>query len=112
MRSTRRERRKELPADRVLAPCRGGYLRQRLIGLCGPAKPKICQDGHGEIAFGALQATLRIAYAQQSIWFDWEGCDEMDHVEGSGSAHLEHGSLEIDFAYDNGDEAVLKVVKV
>ncbi|MDE2464603.1 MAG: hypothetical protein KGO02_12920 [Alphaproteobacteria bacterium] len=84
---------------------------KKYLNLCGPAKLKIGGDGRGEIAFGALQATLRIDYAKQSIWFDWEGFDEMDQVDGTGSAHLEHGSLEIEFAFSGGDEAVLKAVK-
>ncbi len=33
----------------------------------------------------------------------------MDEVSGDGSAELlDHGSIEIEFAYHNGDEAVLK----
>ena len=63
----------------------------------------------GEIAFGALQASLDIEYGRDSIGFDWEGSDEMDEVRGDGSAELlEDGSIEIEFAYHNGDEAVLK----
>jgi hypothetical protein len=35
--------------------------------------------------------------------------DEMDEVSGDGSAELlDDGSIEIEFAYHNGDEAVLK----
>jgi len=35
--------------------------------------------------------------------------DEMDEVSGSGSAEpLDDGSLQIEFAYHLGDEAVLK----
>ena len=38
-----------------------------------------------------------------------EGFDEMDDVSGDGSAELlDDGSIEIEFAYHNGDEAVLK----
>ncbi|MGB8183813.1 MAG: hypothetical protein WCF37_02220, partial [Pseudolabrys sp.] len=36
------------------------------------------------------------------------GFDEMDEVSGGGSAELlDDGSIEIGFAYHNGDEAVL-----
>jgi hypothetical protein len=36
----------------------------------------------------------------------------MDEVTGSGSAELlDDGSIEIDFAYHLGDEAVLKAVR-
>ena len=69
----------------------------------------ISERGHGEIAFGALQAGLDIAYARTSIGFTWRGCDEMDEVFGDGYAQLlDDGSLEIEFAYHNGDDAVLK----
>jgi acylphosphatase len=44
-----------------------------------------------------------------SIGFRWTGCEEGDEVEGHGTAeHLDDGSLEIEFACRNGDEAVLK----
>jgi hypothetical protein len=56
---------------------------------------------------------LDLEYARLAVYFDWEGCDEMDEVSGSGSADLqEDGSLEIEFAYRHGDEATLKAVNV
>ena len=79
------------------------------LDLCGPATLTISEHGHGEIAFGALQAGLDIAYARTSIGFTWRGCDETDEVFGDGYAQLlDDGSLEIEFAYHNGDDAVLK----
>ena len=43
------------------------------------------------------------------VGFTWDGCDEGDQVQGKGSAELlDDGSIEIEFAYRNGDEAVLK----
>jgi hypothetical protein len=67
------------------------------------------RHGRGEIAFGALQAGLDIEYSRSSVGFTWEGFDEMDEVSGDGSAELlDDGSIEIEFAYHNGDEAVLK----
>ena len=85
-------------------------LRERgYLDLCGPAMLDIRADGHGEIAFGALQAGLDLAYGRSDVSFDWEGSDEMDEVRGSGSAELlEDGSLEIEFDYQHGDEAILK----
>ena len=81
------------------------------LDLCGPAMLDIRADGHGEIAFGALQAGLELAYGCSNLSFDWEGCDEMDDVRGSGSAELlEDGSLEIEFEYHRGDDAILKPV--
>ena len=79
------------------------------LDLCGPATITITAHGHGEIAFGALQAGLDIEYSRSSIGFTWQGFDEMDEVSGDGSAELlDDGSIEIEFAYHNGDEAVLK----
>ena len=82
------------------------------LDLCGPAMLDIRADGHGEIAFGALQADLYLAYGRYDVSFDWEGCDEMDEVRGSGSAELlDDGSLEIEFEYHRGDDATLKAVR-
>ncbi|MFK0692092.1 hypothetical protein ACFX5Q_28360 [Mesorhizobium sp. IMUNJ 23033] len=81
-----------------------GYLN-----LSGPAMITIGADNHGEIAFGALQAGLDLRYSTSMIFFAWGGCDEMDQVTGDGSAELlDDGSIEITFAYHNGDEAILK----
>ena len=69
----------------------------------------ITGHGHGEIAFGALQDGLDLEYSRSSIGFTWEGFDEMDEVSGDGSAELlDDGTIEIEFAYRSGDEAVLK----
>ena len=79
------------------------------LDLCGPAMMTITDHGRGEIAFGALQAGLDIEYARDSIGFRWNGCEEGDQVEGEGTAELlDDGTIEIEFAYHNGDEAVLK----
>ena len=79
------------------------------LDLSGPATITITDHGRGEIAFGALQAGLDIEYSRSSVGFTWEGFDEMDEVSGDGSAELlDDGSIEIEFAYHNGDEAVLK----
>lgn len=74
-----------------------------------PATITIGADGHGEIAFGALQAGLDLGYSQSMVHFTWVGFDEMDEVSGDGHAELlDDGAIEITFAYHNGDEAVLK----
>jgi hypothetical protein len=66
-------------------------------------------DGHGEIAFGAMQASLDLEYSRSTVFFTWTGFEEMDEVKGSGSAELlDDGSLEIEFAYHLGDQATLK----
>ncbi len=66
-------------------------------------------DGHGEIAFGAMQASLDLEYSHSMVFFTWAGFEEMDDVNGSGSAELlDKGSIEIQFAYHLGDQAFLK----
>ena len=79
------------------------------LDLCGPAMLDIRADGHGEIAFGAFQASLDLAYGYSDVAFDWAGFDEMDEVRGSGSAErLEDGSLQSELNRHQGDEAILK----
>ena len=87
-----------------------GAERDRVhLDLCGPAAITFGADGRGEIAFGTMEACLEIAYGRTSIDFTWIGFDEGDELSGEGSAELlDDGSIEIEFAYHNGDEAVLK----
>ncbi|ANP91204.1 hypothetical protein ACOJBM_41680 [Rhizobium beringeri] len=78
------------------------------LNLVEPATITI-RAGHGEIAFGAMQAGLDLAYSTSMVSFTWAGCDEMDEVSGDGHAELlDSGSIEITFAYHNGDEDILK----
>ena len=82
---------------------------QDFLDLLGPAMLTIRADGHGEIAFGAVQAGLDVDYALSMVFFTWAGSDDMHEVTGAGSAELlDDGSLEIEFAYHLGDEAILK----
>ena len=82
------------------------------LDLCGRATLRITAQG-GEIAFGALEAGLEIEYARDSIGFRWTGCEEGDEVEGEGTAELlDDGTIEIEFAYNNGDEATLKAKRI
>src|SRR3546814_18563714 len=65
-------------------------------------------DGHGEIAFGAMQAGLVLEYCRSAVFFTWAGFDEMDEVGGPGSAQLQDdGYLEIEFASHPGDQSLL-----
>jgi hypothetical protein len=92
-----------------VADRRGRHLGARLSRPLRTRHAGHRADGHGEIAFGALQAGLELAYGASDVSFDWIGFDEMDEVRGSGSAEiLPDGSLEIEFDYQNGDEAMLK----
>ena len=82
------------------------------LDLVVPAAMTIGADGHGEIAYGAMQASLELEYSRSMVFFTWAGFDEMDEVSGSGAAELQaDGSLEIAFAYHLGDEAILKAVR-
>ena len=82
------------------------------LNLCGQATLTITAQG-GEIAFAALEAGLEVEYARDAIGFRWAGCDEGDEVEGEGTAELlDDGSIEIEFASDTGDEAVLKAKRM
>ncbi|CDZ41071.1 Hypothetical protein NGAL_HAMBI1145_57020 [Neorhizobium galegae bv. officinalis] len=79
------------------------------LDLCEPAMIIIGANGHGEIAFGAMQAVLDLGYSQSMVSFTWSGFDEMDQVSGDGHAELlDDGSIEIAYACHNGDEAILK----
>lgn len=79
------------------------------LDLVEPATIAIGANGHGEIAFGAMQAGLDLGYSTSMVSFKWVGCDEMDEVSGDGHAELlDDGTIEITFAYHNGDEAILK----
>jgi hypothetical protein len=66
------------------------------LDLCGPAHLWVQANGIGEIASGAMQASLDIHYGPDEIGFTWAGFDEMDEVSGSGSAELQaDGTLKI-----------------
>lgn len=82
------------------------------LDLCGPASLRVQANGVGEIAYGAMQASLDIDYGPGEIGFTWVGFDEMTEVSGAGSAQLQpDGSLQIGFEYHLGDEAILKAVR-
>lgn len=78
------------------------------LDLVEPAYIALDGKGRGEIVFGALRATLECGVASDAADFDWHGFDEMDEVTGNGSVELQpNGSLDGEFAYDNGDESSL-----
>ena len=83
------------------------------LDLVAAATMTIGTDGHGEIAYGAMQASLALEYSRSMVFFTWVGFDEMDEVSGTGSAELnDDGTIEIAFAYHLGDEAVLKAERI
>ena len=78
------------------------------LDLCGPATLTITAQG-GEIAFGALQASLEVEYARDSIDFRWPDATKATKSRAreppncSTTARSRSSS-----PTDNGDEAVLK----
>ena len=93
-----------------MADRRGRHPAERATSTSAdPRRWIIRPDGHGEIAFGAFQASLDLAYGYSDVSFDWAGFDEWTRSEAPGSAELlEDGSLEIEFDRHHGDEAILK----
>ncbi len=82
------------------------------LDLVEPASITFNVDGHGEFAFGAINAGMSLKYSKTIIFFRWQGCDEGTEVSGSGSAELDDdGMLEIELSFDDGDEAILKAQK-
>ena len=79
------------------------------LDLVQPAYIEFGKNGRGEFAFGAMEATMELEYASRIVFFNWTGFDEGDEMSGSGSADLrDDGRLEIQLAFLNGDDAVLK----
>jgi hypothetical protein len=79
------------------------------LDMLGPAYITFQTKGQGEFAFGCVQATMACDYATQTVFFTWEGCDEMDPVHGEGSAEItDDGVLEGEIAFHNGDESHFK----
>ncbi|MFC0206541.1 hypothetical protein [Novosphingobium soli] len=82
----------------------GAWPRDHL-DLCGPAFLRIDADGTGEMAFGALCASVDGGFTPSGVDFDWNGADEGDQVTETGWADLrDDGWLEGEIAYDNGDD--------
>ena len=74
-----------------------------------PAYLTINKNRRGEFAFGAVNATMELEYAQTIVFFTWSGFDEGDEIFGSGSAELDDdGIIEIELSFHNGDDAILK----
>ncbi|MET4702090.1 hypothetical protein ABIE65_005141 [Constrictibacter sp. MBR-5] len=41
------------------------------LDLTGPARLVIRRDGRGELAFGAMQATIDVEYGRSMIYYIW-----------------------------------------
>ena len=83
------------------------------LDLVAPAAMTIGADGHGEIAYGAMQASLELKAAARRSSSRGPALTRWDDVSGSGAAELQDdGSLQIEFAYHLGDDAILKAERM
>ncbi len=77
------------------------------LDLVGPAFISVGRGGHGELAFGVVNAALDLSYGLTGVDFTFDGFDEGDEISGSGSAELlDDGKLEVEISFHLGDEAI------
>jgi hypothetical protein len=81
------------------------------LDLVAPAFIEFDGEGGGDMAFGALEATIHRGSAAGAIAFDWIGCDEGDEVRGTGYAELRpDGSLAGELDFDSGDDSRFRAI--
>src|SRR5215203_4673742 len=56
------------------------------LDLVEPAFINVGRGGRGELAFGVVNASLDLSYSRTIVFSTFEGLDEGDEVNGSGSA--------------------------
>jgi len=56
------------------------------LDLENPAFINVGRGGRGELAFGVVNASLDLSYSRTIVFSTFEGLDEGDEVNGSGSA--------------------------
>lgn len=79
------------------------------LDMMDPARITFESDGHGTLDFGCVNGTLDCEHSRQTIFFNWQGVDEMTEVSGDGSAELmDNGQIEIQLRFHLGDEAIMK----
>jgi hypothetical protein len=79
------------------------------VDLVEPAYIAFDGQGSGEFAFGAVTGGLNCEYSPTTIFFTWQGHDEMDEASGSGSAELnDDGTLTGEISFHLGDESAFK----
>lgn len=82
------------------------------LDLMQPAQIRFQDNGHGEFSFGCVNGNLDCEYSARTIFFTWQGNDEMDEASGDGSAELgDDGAIELEIRFHHGDEAVLKATR-
>lgn len=66
----------------------------------------------GAFAFGVVNATMELEYANRMVFFAWSGFDEGDEITEPGSTQIDDdGNIEIELSLDNRDDAVLKAYR-
>ena len=89
-----------------------GCFDREYLDLVGEAHILIPPSGNGEMAFGALTASLEIWIAPGMLLFDWHGSDEGEEVFGEGSIELTgEGRAAVEIEWDSGDQTVLTAVR-
>jgi hypothetical protein len=75
------------------------------IDLLGQGFIRVAAERSSEFSFGAIQGALDCQFGSHSIYFTWEGTDEMEHVRGDGDAEIEDdGTISGEIRFHNGDE--------
>lgn len=71
-----------------------------------PAYIRFDENGRGKLVFGLVEASLECAPAVTTIFFSFEGSDELTPISGSGSAELtDDGTLDGEIRFHHGEEA-------
>ena len=79
------------------------------LDMVEPAYFQFDSNGRGEMVFGVIQAALDCKTSPTTVFFTFEGNDEMDPISGAGSAEVtDNGMLEGRISFHFGDEAEFK----
>ena len=83
------------------------------LDMIDPAHITFQKQDRGEFSFGCVQASMTCSYGTETVFFTWEGADEMDPVDGEGFAELtESGTIEGEITLRNGDESGFKAKRM
>lgn len=81
------------------------------LDLVAPAVIEFDGKGGGDMAFGALEATIHGGSTSDAIAVDRIGSDEGDEVRGTGYAELlPDGSLAGELDFDSGDDTRFRAI--
>lgn len=78
------------------------------IDLLGPGSIQFDPDGGGEFACGAVQGGLDCHFGTDSIHFNCEASDDIDHARRDHDADLEQdGTITREIPFHRGDQSTL-----